>query len=187
MHVLVCICSNVEAVPLDHWYDTYVLPYNCLHLMAFVLSTRQCLYATRQEKAPCCYHPSPESGSRGGGGVGYPPPLLLQLSGVPMHPWDSLFQWSWVSFAFRGVMSGGYVRDGAHVLITRRLLLLWERAVAGGGGCSWWVAGGGGGGVADTDAVPRPRHPPPAALRTLRRTCPTGTHPFGAAVPLANG
>ena len=52
MHVLVCICSNVEAVPQDHWYDTDVRPYTCLHLMAFVLSTPQCLYATRQERAP---------------------------------------------------------------------------------------------------------------------------------------
>ena len=56
MHMQQC-----PAVPHDHWYDTRVLPYNCLHLMAFVLSTRQSLYATKQEKAPCCYHLSPES------------------------------------------------------------------------------------------------------------------------------
>ena len=47
MHMQQC-----PAVPQDHGYDTRVLPYNCLHLMAFVLSTQQCLYATRQENAP---------------------------------------------------------------------------------------------------------------------------------------
>ena len=56
MHMQQC-----PAVPQDRWYDTRVLPYNCLHLMAFVLSTQLCLYATRQEKAPLCNHLSPES------------------------------------------------------------------------------------------------------------------------------
>ena len=41
MHMQQC-----PAVPHDHWYDTRVLPYNCLHPMAFVLSTRPCFFAT---------------------------------------------------------------------------------------------------------------------------------------------
>ena len=55
MHMQQC-----PAVPHDHRYDTRVLPYNCLHLMAFILSTRPCLYATKQEKAPRCCHPASE-------------------------------------------------------------------------------------------------------------------------------
>ena len=66
MHMQQC-----PAVPHDHWCDTRVLPYNCLHLMAFILSTRQCLYATRQEKVPCCCYPAP--GVVEGGGGGTPP------------------------------------------------------------------------------------------------------------------
>ena len=42
--------------------------YHTLHLMAIVLSTQQCLYATRQEKAPLCNHLSPEWAAGGGGG-----------------------------------------------------------------------------------------------------------------------
>ena len=47
MHMQQC-----SAVQHDHRYDTRVLPYNCLHLMAFILSTLQCFNATEQVRRP---------------------------------------------------------------------------------------------------------------------------------------